>query len=172
MEGTWIAQIVMSVVTTVIAFVIGRIDNKINIIRETKKERLEKLYIPFIKLYDSTHMACAYNFTNFTQSIQKQYIEVLINNKVYTTEFTRGYITRFMMIYSAISKGEEKSDDNIMHLNKTFNTICQLIHDEFHDIENTLYYSWGDKIKNKQIEKRYKIMATSEVLKNSLENNL
>lgn len=65
--GDTVAQILIASATAIIGFVIGLINNKINLKQETKKERVNNFYIPFVKLYDSTHMAAAYNFLDFSE---------------------------------------------------------------------------------------------------------
>lgn len=73
--GEIATQILIATGTAVVGFIIGLVNNKINLKREVQKERLDKLYIPFVKLYDSTHMAGAYCFLTF----QKKYRRNMFN---------------------------------------------------------------------------------------------
>lgn len=171
-------QILLSAATAIIGFLIGRANNALNLKREAQKERFEKLYSPFVKLYDTTHMAAAYNFTDFSEDIQKQYADLLVENMVYAAEFTRQYIVQFMMLYgmvnreNAVKDKEKNSQDENVFLNKTFNTICSLINGEFEYLKNKLYYDMTDRIRNKWVKKQYRKYAGKAAHKNALENNL
>lgn len=170
--GDVVVQILIASATAIIGFAIGLINNKINLKQETKKERLTNFYIPFVKLYDSTHMAGAYNFLDFSEDIQKQYVQLLVENKVYAPEITRAYITQFMMIYHGIFRGEKLDSEKHECLNKTFNTISELIYDEYVYLSNQFYYDAFDRIRNWRIKRKFKKYAENESAKNVFMNNL
>ena len=167
-----IIQILFSLVTAIFGFLIGLVNNKLNIRREIQKERLENLYIPFTKLYNITHMAAAYNFEDFAEEVQEEYAKLLVNNMTYASKFTRNYITQFMMLYNEVYLLKNNDKDNIECLNKTFNTVCELVYEEFEYIENRLYYSFGDRIRNFIIERSYRKKANEDSVKNVFMNNL
>lgn len=167
-----IVQILISLVTAIFGFLIGLANNKLNLRREIQKERFESLYLPFTQLYDKTHMAAAYNFEDFTEEVQKEYAEILINNMTYATKFTRNYIIQFMMLYNDVFIKASIDKDNIECLNKTFNTICELIYGEFDYLENKLYYSLDERIRNYVIKRKYRKIAKKDSVKNVFMNNL
>lgn len=165
-------QIFLGLLTSIIGFLVGRANNKLNLKREVQKERFENLYIPFVRLYDKTHMAAAYNFEHFEEAIQKEYMEILVNNMVYANEFTREYIIQFMMLYNMIYIQNEVDEEEIENLNKTFNSICHLIYEEYLYIQNKLYYSFVEKMRNRSIKRKYRRYAKDESVQNAFMNNL
>lgn len=165
-------QVFLSLFTAIVGFLIGRADNKLNLKREIQKERFERLYIPFTQLYDRTHMAAAYNFEDFSEDIQKEYVDMLVSNMVYASEFTRNYIVQFMMVYHDTYVMHNFDVENLESINKTFNTVCELIYEEFNYLRNCLYYSYGEKIKNFRIKRKYRRYAKKEEVKKALMNNL
>ncbi len=171
MEDT-ISKIIVALVSAVIGFMVGLVNNKINLKQETKKERLTNFYIPFVKLYDSTHMAGAYNFLDFSEDIQKQYVQLLVEQKVYAPQITREYITQFMMIYHEIFSGNELDREDQEYLNKTFNTISQLIYGEYNYLSNQFYYDVFDRIRNWWIKRKFKKYAENDAVEDVFMNNL
>lgn len=167
-----VAQILIASATAAIGFGVGLINNKINLKQETKKERLTNFYIPFVKLYDSTHMAAAYNFLDFSEDIQKQYVQLLVEKKVYAPVVTREYITQFMMIYHGIYRGGELDSEDQECLNKTFNTISELIYDEYIYLSNQFYYDVFDRIRNWRIKRKIKNYAEKDSVQDVYMNNL
>lgn len=170
--GEIIVQILIASATAAIGFAVGLINNKINLKQETKIERLTNFYIPFVKLYDSTHMAAAYNFLDFSEDIQKQYVQLLVENKVYAPVVTREYITQFMMIYHGIFRGGKLDCDEQECINKTFNTISELIYDEYIYLSNQFYYDIFDRIRNWRIKREFKKYAENDSVKDVFMNNL
>lgn len=165
----FITQLAIVLITAIVGFAIGRWDNKMNLRRETRKERLDNFYMPFVKLYDLTHMASAYDFLNFEPEIQRQYVEMLVSNMVYTSKFLREYIIQFMMLYHIVFIDDEEYDGAGMELNKTFNTICELMFEEYGYLKEKLYYSLGDKIRNINSKRRLRKKAKKDdVLMNNL----
>lgn len=165
-------QIFLGLLTSIIGFLVGRANNKLNLKREVQKERFENFYIPFVRLYDKTHMAAAYNFEHFEEAVQKEYIEILVNNMVYATRFTREYIIQFMMLYNGIYMQNRVDEEEMECLNKTFNSVCHLIYEEYSYLQNKLYYGIGEKLRNRSIKRKYRRYAKDESVKNALMNNL
>lgn len=148
-------QILISLATAIFGFIVGCANNKLNLRREIQKERFENLYMPFVKLYDTTHMARAYNFSDFSKKIKKQYIELLVNNMAYATPIIREYIIQLMMIYNERHIQKECAKEDIEYLNKTFNSICTLMFTEYSYYGNKLYYNWFDIIRNYCTKKKF-----------------
>lgn len=165
-------QIIITTVSALVGFLIGIFNNKLNIKRNIRKDKLDKLYIPFVRLYDSTHMCAAYDFYDFSGEIQKKYVELLIDNMVYTNEFTRNYIFQFVMYYNLLINNKKLEDDDIISINKNFNTISYLMFEEFHYLENKLYYGITERIRNLIVKNKYSKYLKNENTKNCLEDNL
>lgn len=162
----------VAVITAIISFAAGRADNKLNVRRELKRERFEKLYNPFVQLYDKTHMGAAYNFTDFSDEIKNQYVDLLVSNMVFANSITRDYIIQFMMIMSTIENDDSAREENIDYLNRTFNTICELMYMEWEYLSNKLLYSWGDRLRNKRMTKRFRSLARTKMYRKAFMNNL
>lgn len=94
-----------------------------------------------------------------------------MENKVYAPEITRAYITQFMLIYHELFRGNELDEEDQEYLNKTFNTISQLIYGEYNYLSNKFYYDILDRIRNGHIKRKFKKYAGNGRL-NVFMNNL
>lgn len=157
-------KIILVIITALVSFTFGRMDIKLKMRATFKKDRFEKLYQPFVNLYNRTHLACAMEYTDLSFEVQEKFVDLLINNMVYADVVTREYINAFMMVLSEYKTDSESNKDD---LNKIFNTISSSISDEYNWILFWLYSNIFDKIHWLCKKRKFKKYINKSEVKNA-----
>lgn len=157
-------KIILVIITALVSFTFGRMDIKLKMRATFKKDRFEKLYQPFVNLYNSTHLACAMEYADLSFEVQEKFIDLLINNMVYADAVTYEYINAFMMVLSGYKTDSESNKDD---LNKIFNSISSSISNEYNWMFFWLYGNIFDKVHWLWKKRKFKKYINKSEVKNS-----
>lgn len=141
--------VLMGVITLVAGFFFGRLSSWLADRREIAKERLNNLYIPGMVLYDKTHFGHAYDFTDLSENDQEEFVKLLMEKSIYASDFLRECIyVASVNYYEYKLLPENKKAKEI--LNQSYNTVTEIMSDEWESLRNKLYWSKFDIFKSRK----------------------
>lgn len=149
LQNEALITIMVSVITPVLTFFLGRYTSHCDDRRQGRKDIDEKFYKPFIGLYMNAHHAYALYFVDIPLEKQDEIIKLLLENRKRVPPWIERKIMDFDQCYSGyreqIKEHEKISDVDKIYIEKIFATIFEYAEKQYARNERILYHSLRER---------------------------
>ena len=151
-------EAVLTMMTALLTFFLGRYTSYREDYREGRKEINDTFYKPFLELYDNEHHSMAWYYTDLSLEMQNSIMEVLLTNRYKVHPRIKNKIYELDMYFSSrispLSRNQELVDEEKEYVEKVFQSIYSYIEKEYVKNNRALYCSLAKRFYFWIIERR------------------
>ncbi|WP_281844816.1 hypothetical protein [Sellimonas catena] len=125
----WVTEneAVLTMMTALLTFFLGRYTSYREDYREGRKEINDTFYKPFLELYDNEHHSMAWYYTDLSLEMQNSIMEILLTNRYKVHPRIKNKIYELDMYFSSrispLSRDKELVDEEKEYVEKVFQSI-------------------------------------------------